>query len=79
MPSPQSPLRESIERSRQTTKWLGRAASVLLAASAVLTAIAGLWWRTTYLLAIAVIVWIVLGRNREPRRGSRGRPPATRR
>jgi len=63
-----SPLRESVERSRWTTKWLARAASVLLAAAAVLTAVAGLWWRTTYLLAIAIIVWLVLGRNRASRR-----------
>lgn len=59
-----SPLRESVERSRYLTKWLARTASVLLAAAAVFTAIAGLWWRTTYLLAIAIIVWIFLGRKR---------------
>jgi hypothetical protein len=45
--------------------WLARAASVLLAAAAVITAVGGLWWRTTYLLSIAVIVWIFLGRSRE--------------
>ena len=72
MPTPRTPLQEAIERSRQTTKWLARAASVLLAASAVLTAIAGLWWRTTYLLAIAVIVWIVLGRTRKSLRDGGG-------
>jgi hypothetical protein len=43
---------------------LARAASVLLAAAAVITAFAGLWWRTTYLLAIAIIVWVELGRKR---------------
>jgi len=47
---------------------------VLLAAAAAITAIGGLWWRTTYLLSIAIIVWIVLGRNRERTRGSRGGP-----
>jgi hypothetical protein len=67
-----SPLRESIERSRKTTKWLARAASVLLAAAAVITAIGGLWWRTTYLLSIAIIVGIFLGRSRE--QPDRGRP-----
>lgn len=36
---------------------------MLLAAAAVFTAIAGLWWRTTYLLAIAIIVWFLLGRT----------------
>jgi hypothetical protein len=70
-----SPLRESVERSRYVTKWLARTASGLLAASAVFTAITGLWWRTTYLLAIAIIVWIVLGRNRERPADSRGGPP----
>jgi hypothetical protein len=59
-----SPLRESIERSRKATKWLARAASVLLVAAAVITAFGGLWWRTTYLLSIAIIVWIFLGRKR---------------
>jgi hypothetical protein len=53
---------------------LARAASVLLVAAAVITAIGGLWWRTTYLLSIAIIVWIVLGRNREQPRGNRGGP-----
>jgi hypothetical protein len=57
---------------------LARAASVLLAAAAVITAIGGLWWRTTYLLSIAIIVWIVLGRNREQWRGGHGRPPSRR-
>lgn len=57
-------LRETVERSRKVTKWLARAASVLLGAAAVFTAIDGLWWRTTYLVAIAIIVWIFLGRNR---------------
>ena len=69
-----SPLRETIERSRHTTKWLARAASVFLAAAAVITAIGGLWWRTTYLLSIAIIVWIVLGRNRQ-QHGSPDGPP----
>jgi hypothetical protein len=59
-----APLRKTIERSRQITKWLARAASVLLAATAVITAFGGLWWRTTYLLSIAIIVWLFLGRNR---------------
>lgn len=36
---------------------------MLLAAAAVFTAIAGLWLRTTYLLAIAIIVWFLLGRT----------------
>jgi hypothetical protein len=67
-----SPLRETIERSRKTTKWLARAASVLLAAAAVITASGGLWWRTTYLLSIAIIVWVFLGRSREQPRGSGG-------
>jgi hypothetical protein len=58
-----TPLRETIERSRYVTRWLARTASVLLAAAAVLTAVSGLWWRTTYLLAIAIIIWVVLGRR----------------
>jgi hypothetical protein len=58
-----TPFRETIERSRYVTKWLARTASVLLAAAGVLTAISGLWWRTTYLLAIATIIWVILGRR----------------
>jgi hypothetical protein len=73
-----SPLRESVERSRYLTKWLARTASVLLAAAAVFTAIAGLWWRTTYLLAIAIIVWFLLGQNRHQPPNSRD-GPSTRR
>ncbi len=58
-----SPSREAIERSRYLTKWLARTASALLAAAAVLTAVSGLWWRATYILAIAIIVWLILGRK----------------
>lgn len=48
---------------------------MLLAAAAVLMAIAGLWWRVTYLLSIAVIVWVALGRSRKPPPGYGREPP----
>lgn len=59
-------MREAIERSRRTTRLLARAASVLLIAAAVLTAVNGRWYRALYLVAIGVIVWLVLGRRRGP-------------